>query len=222
LFPSEDLDSNIQHNSMFTPDATSSSQHQHSAPKPFGYPTNDDAYPVTRKGSQEQHVGLTLESPWKSPGWKVQQRENARERSGSVVMASVEEVNEIPRVSHYLSWTVSVCRDADASGIAVPAAKSVLYDQEKVEYVAKGATNSRWNAAFTFSFAERREEIPSIRTPLFTRPRTPTSATSDGGLSFPRDDNNNTVHHLTALTDVSSSISPASRISSAKFIRLAE
>lgn len=227
LFPSEDLDSNIQHNSMFTPDATSrasSSQHQHPAPHPFGYPTsyqNEDAYPGTRKGSHEQHVGLTLESPWKSPGWKVQQRENARERSGSVVMASVEEVNEIPKVSHYLSWTVSVCRDADASGIAVPAAKSVLYDQEKIEHVAKDATNARRNAAFAFSFAERREEIASIRTSIYAHPGTTTSTAHNDRLPLTRNDDN-TLHHLPALTDVSSSIAPASRISSAKFIRLAE
>lgn len=105
LFPSEDLDSNIQHNSMFTPDAAShasTSSQEHVIPQPFCTYNhqNDDAYLVNGKGSEGRHVGLALESPWKSPGWKVQQREKARERSGSVVMASVEEVNEIPKVGH--------------------------------------------------------------------------------------------------------------------------
>lgn len=105
LFPAEDIDLNHDPDPMFTPDDSSAPPH-HTAivPRPFPLHIHDeDTGPVKRRESSEKH-GLALESPWKSPGWKLREKENmaanrTRDRSGSVLgMTMVEEEdNEIPK-----------------------------------------------------------------------------------------------------------------------------
>ncbi|KAJ9124636.1 hypothetical protein QFC24_003003 [Naganishia onofrii] len=88
-------------------------------PRPFSlFPLDHDTYNTTsRRGSRDKATataaakattaGLMLESPWKSPGWKVREEKSGggRNRSGSLLgMSAIDTENgEIPGLSQRLS-----------------------------------------------------------------------------------------------------------------------
>jgi hypothetical protein len=90
---------------LFHHDAESASSNL----SPFGNGNQQDG-DLGRRGSREKAMGLALESPWKSPGWKLQQRE----RSGSVVMTSVEEENEVPKVRFRIPVDMQIADDGNS------------------------------------------------------------------------------------------------------------
>ncbi|KAJ9111229.1 hypothetical protein QFC22_006604 [Naganishia vaughanmartiniae] len=102
---------NKENISMYTPIEPRRQTQQFTivSPRPFSlFPLDHDTANITsRRGSRDKTTtkattaGLTLESPWKSPGWKVREAKSGsggRDRSGSVLgRSAVEpESNELP------------------------------------------------------------------------------------------------------------------------------
>lgn len=103
LFSAEDMDFNPEPTTVYTP---SGSAPTHTVvPKPFPWHLQEEEAASFAKRRVSGEKGASgLDSPWKSPGWKVREREEAgsrvRERAGSLLGMTVEEEeNEIPRVS---------------------------------------------------------------------------------------------------------------------------